>query len=630
MMCTGGVMPCAMPSDCPATGNDCVTATCDMGCCGTTTAADGTLTATGQTTGDCQKRVCTAGVAGMANDDADPPANMDECHKGYCNAGAPTQTPDATDTLCTSGGGKFCADPTGPNAGKCVECNADAQCAGVVGKPLCQSNACAPLTCNNGVQDASNGETDVDCGGTVCGTCANASKCLVDGDCTHGFCDSTLHCATPTCSDTAKNGNETDVNCGGTGFQGAGACPPCANALKCGVNADCTSGFCDQMVTPHICKAPSCTDGQKNGTELGVDCGGATCDALGKTCAVGGPCNTAADCTSGFCQGATCALKPIGTACGVGAECSAPSACIDGVCCDTAACNGTCQACSATTKGQGADGVCGGVKVGTDAKNQCASSAQSTCGNDGSCDGTGSNTAPGACEKWSMATTCAAASCTGSTLTATRLCDGSGTCNAPMTSSCGAYNCNAGGTACLTACTLDTQCTAGNYCNGTACVPTKAPGVACSKNSACVSGVCGTTGSGTCCVATCNTINATCGATACASGTGACSYPTAGTTGASCKNSCLNGVLTPGSCNGSGSCTTGTAATCAGGFTCANVAACKTACAGDTDCQLATTFCANPGASGTCVNKLATGVACTANNQCTSNMCDVGNTNVCL
>jgi hypothetical protein len=43
----------------------------------------------------------------------------------------------------------------------------------------------------------------------------------------------------PTCSDGVKNGNETDVDCGG-----ATTCGRCANGRTCGAATDCTSGIC--------------------------------------------------------------------------------------------------------------------------------------------------------------------------------------------------------------------------------------------------------------------------------------------------------------------------------------------------------------------------------------------------
>ncbi|MGC4079469.1 MAG: hypothetical protein QM702_21000 [Rubrivivax sp.] len=50
----------------------------------------------------------------------------------------------------------------------------------------------------------------------------------------------------PTCSDGAKNGDETDVDCGGA------ACAACANGKTCAVAPDCVSGIC----TAGVCKPP--------------------------------------------------------------------------------------------------------------------------------------------------------------------------------------------------------------------------------------------------------------------------------------------------------------------------------------------------------------------------------------
>jgi uncharacterized protein (AIM24 family) len=44
-------------------------------------------------------------------------------------------------------------------------------------------------------------------------------------------------CAAATCADVIKNGDEADVDCGGT-------CPPCDDGKACVVNADCASGTC--------------------------------------------------------------------------------------------------------------------------------------------------------------------------------------------------------------------------------------------------------------------------------------------------------------------------------------------------------------------------------------------------
>ncbi len=51
--------------------------------------------------------------------------------------------------------------------------------------------------------------------------------------------------------------------------------------------------------------APSCTDGELNGDETGVDCGGPGC---GK-CDVGAGCATPADCGTGVCEGGLCGCQ---------------------------------------------------------------------------------------------------------------------------------------------------------------------------------------------------------------------------------------------------------------------------------------------------------------------------------
>ncbi|MBI2659026.1 hypothetical protein HYX05_02915 [Candidatus Woesearchaeota archaeon] len=70
--------------------------------------------------------------------------------------------------------------------------------------------------------------------------------------------------ASATCSDSLKNQNETDVDCGGS-------CTKCANQKLCLGNADCQSSYCNPNGR---CSSPSCTDGWKNQNEIGIDCGG--------------------------------------------------------------------------------------------------------------------------------------------------------------------------------------------------------------------------------------------------------------------------------------------------------------------------------------------------------------------
>jgi hypothetical protein len=112
-------------------------------------------------------------------------------------------------------------------------------------------------------------------------------------------CDSS--CAPPpaldTCHDRALDGNETDVDCGGS-------CSRCATAAACVIPADCQSNACDGG----HCRAPTCSDGVRDGFESDVDCG-ANCPK----CSVGQTCANPDDCASGNCSGAvasagTCSL----------------------------------------------------------------------------------------------------------------------------------------------------------------------------------------------------------------------------------------------------------------------------------------------------------------------------------
>ncbi|NLE88466.1 MAG: hypothetical protein GX607_18970 [Myxococcales bacterium] len=102
-----------------------------------------------------------------------------------------------------------------------------------------------------------------------------------------------------TCDDGARNGTETDVDCGGDG------CEPCARGSLCDADDDCETGSCraNRCVSP-----PSCSDGVRNNGETGIDCGGPECDE----CEVGGPCNRSSDCESSLCVAGRCAPAECG------------------------------------------------------------------------------------------------------------------------------------------------------------------------------------------------------------------------------------------------------------------------------------------------------------------------------
>ncbi len=90
-------------------------------------------------------------------------------------------------------------------------------------------------------------------------------------------------------TDGKKNGDESDVDCGGS------KAAKCADGKSCGAASDCESGVC----TGGKCQAPTGTDGVKNGDESDVDCGGTKTGA--PRCEAGKSCAAHADCASDGC-----------------------------------------------------------------------------------------------------------------------------------------------------------------------------------------------------------------------------------------------------------------------------------------------------------------------------------------
>jgi hypothetical protein len=259
----------------------------------------------------------------------------------------PTPTPTPTTTTTTPQPpppAPTCTDKIKNGSEADVDCGGSCPTKCADGKGCSVAADCATATCSGGkcvaaacVDTVKNGtETDVDCGGT-CGKCADTKTCAVAADCTSAVCDATTKkCLAPLCTDTVKNGTESDVDCGGT-------CPTkCADTKSCAVAADCTSGVCNAGTKK--CSAAACNDLAKNGSETDVDCGG-TCPTK---CADTKSCLLATDCTSGVCNagthkcsvaacpdgvknggetdldcgGATCATKcAIGKTCAVSTDC---------------------------------------------------------------------------------------------------------------------------------------------------------------------------------------------------------------------------------------------------------------------------------------------------------------------
>jgi len=93
------------------------------------------------------------------------------------------------------------------------------------------------------------GETDVDCGGRSCGPCLDGKTCAMGTDCQSAICTNVV-CQPPSCTDLALNGDETDLNCGGS-------CSPCAQGRTCANDDDCSTANC----TANLCESGTCVDG---------------------------------------------------------------------------------------------------------------------------------------------------------------------------------------------------------------------------------------------------------------------------------------------------------------------------------------------------------------------------------
>jgi hypothetical protein len=153
-------------------------------------------------------------------------------------------------------------------------------------------------TCSDGIINQD--ESDRDCGGRCGATCQGGSKCRTLQDCAASLdCPAaTLRCAAPSCTDGERNGGESAVDCGGS-------CRGCATAEACQAGADCQSGVCAARGcasdVARCCQAPSCGDGVLNGSEVDVDCG-ASCGL----CPLAASCNQSDQCQSGLCQANRC------------------------------------------------------------------------------------------------------------------------------------------------------------------------------------------------------------------------------------------------------------------------------------------------------------------------------------
>lgn len=249
----------------------------------------------------------------------------------------------------------------GSSTGGTLGCKAPEDCP--MPPSACSQRACDAGVCSVTLADkdtpASSGQNLGDCstimcdgnGGIYLGADPADVPAAVD-ECHVGSCDGgpPHQVAAPIGTACAAGGG---IVCDGNGL-----------CVECLQSSDCPMGAC----AGYTCVSASCGDGIKDVNETDTDCGG----ACGASCAVGQICMTGADCITGNCESAACALLPVGAACDSDAVC-ASGACASGVCCGTA-CLGACNTC--------ATGACEPVPAGEDPQGACA---PSVCDGAGSC-----------------------------------------------------------------------------------------------------------------------------------------------------------------------------------------------------------------------------------------------------
>ncbi len=291
---------------------------------------------------------------------------------------------------------------------------------------VCTADICAP-TCNDGAKNG--GETDVDCGGS-CAPCGPGFGCAVAADCAGGACDPALHACASTCTD----GVTSPGSARRTRTAAARAARPAALGLACAADSDCASASC----SAGKCHAASgCEDNLVDGLETDMDCGGPECSP----CPLGAACLVATDCASSSCVAGLCATSctdgamngsETGVDCGgsCAQHCPAGQGCAIDADCTGGACDPASKTCAATCTDGAKNGAEGGIDCGAVCLQRCA--AGSTCGGSADCQSS-------VCQ----AGTCAAATCTDGVKNGSEIavdCGGSCTAPCPDGSPCTVYS----------------------------------------------------------------------------------------------------------------------------------------------------------------------------------------------
>jgi hypothetical protein len=360
--------------------------------------------------------------------------------------------------------GKFTPAPTCDGKGSCLSATATSCGSYGCSASGCRSTCSADGDCAPGIACV-----DAKCGGKR----PNGAACAQPAECGSNLCVDGVCCDQP-CSGTCeacagkktggsdgvcapiKDGDDPDGECNpdGTPCGTDGACNGARACRRAPAGKSCGTACSGNALVTSSCDGNGACAGSTTTSGCGLfSCSGSACL---NTCSGPSQCVSTA-----YCSGTSCAQKKgLGSTCSGTTEC-ASGYCVDGVCCGDA-CSGTCTACNVG----GHAGTCWPVGAGT-ADPACPNQGSSSCGTDGTCDGSGG------CRKYPGGTTCAAAICSNGQRVPAATCNGTGTCVTPGAVGCSPWACSGG--ACVTSCNGNTDCASPNVCNTSSHVCGPAP-----------------------------------------------------------------------------------------------------------------------------------------------------------
>lgn len=322
----GACVQCLASSECPQGNGDCDVGACSAGTCVLARVPAGTP-ARGQTTGDCQVRVCDAeGSVHVDDAGGDLPVDDNTCTADVCTSGTPANPPEEAGAPCGAPGAGLRCD----GYGACVACLDAGDCPLATGD--CDVAVCTLGVC--GVDDApaetlARYQTSGDCQVRVCQADGTVRTDAADGDlpvdgkvCTLDLCTAGAP-SNPPAPDTTPCGAASHCN-------GAGACGQCAVAGDCPPAAgDCDTATCVDGVCGFDWVAPSTLAR----TQVEHDC-------QSRLCGPGGTITTGNDdgdlpidgnpCTLDVCASGTPTNPPaaVGLGCGTDLGCNGAGGCV--------------------------------------------------------------------------------------------------------------------------------------------------------------------------------------------------------------------------------------------------------------------------------------------------------------